>query len=78
MTKEALKGESRDINFSFKLSRNNEISKIKITQSSGFKELDTQIRSILMATKISSDKKWWQFYNVTHQDHIHFDINKCP
>ncbi len=78
LAKTMLNGISRDVNFSFKLSKNNEISNIKINTSSGIDQIDAQVISALQSTKITSDKKWWQFYKVTHQDHLHFDINKCP
>lgn len=78
MTKEQLKDESRDIYFSFKLSRHNEISNINIDKSSGLNELDAQVVSAFKSTKVSSDTKWWQFFKVTHHDHIHFDIDQCP
>ncbi len=77
-TKDALKGESREVHFSFKLSHKDQISNIKITKSSGLNNLDQQVISAFSTTKVTTDKQWWQFYKVTHQDRIYFDINKCP
>ena len=76
--KDELKGESREIHFSFKLTNKDQISNIKINKSSGLNHLDQQVISALSTTRITSDKKWWQFYKVTHQDQIVFDLNKCP
>jgi len=77
IAQEMLHGQNRSIYFSFQLSRKDQVSHIKIIKSSGLNQIDTQVVFALMSASITSEKKWWQLFKVTHQDHIHFDLNQC-
>lgn len=74
---EQLVQQSRDIEFSFKLSRKNEISQVEISKSSGVNQIDSQIKYAVTHASITAPRKFWQFYKLKFNDRIYFDINHC-
>ena len=77
ISSEQLAQQSRNIEFSFKLSRKNEISQVEISKSSGVNLMDSQIKYAVTHASITAPRKFWQFYKLKFNDRIYFDINHC-
>lgn len=74
---EQLAQQSREVEFSFKLSRKNEISQVEISKSSGVNLMDTQVKYAVSNASITAPRKFWQFYKLKFNDRIYFDIKQC-
>ncbi len=77
ITPEQLAQQSREVEFSFKLSRKNEISQVEISKSSGVNLMDTQVKYAVSNASITAPRKFWQFYKLKFNDRIYFDIKQC-
>lgn len=74
---EQLSQQSREIEFSFKLSRQNSISQVEILKSSGVQLMDAQVKYAVSHASITAPRKFWQFYKLKFNDRIYFDIKQC-
>ncbi|TCM66740.1 TonB family protein [Acinetobacter calcoaceticus] len=75
--KSELQDQSREIEFSFKLSRKNIKSDVKILQSSGLASIDQKVNLAVTHAEVTAPRKFWQLFKIQHTDRIYFDINNC-
>lgn len=77
ITPEQLAQQSREVEFSFKLSRKNKISQVEISKSSGLNLMDAQVKYAVSNASITAPRKFWQLYKLKFNDRIYFDIKQC-
>ena len=77
---ELLNGHNRTVKFTFKVNKQGEVKKVKVTQGSGVYALDQQVVQAVSNSQVSvkrTAKTLWLYKKSSFKDEIKFNLNHC-